>query len=80
MVEVKRKKSESFESLLRRFSRRLQQSGRALEARKIRFHTDKPNKNKQRASALRRMQIREKREYLLRIGQLKDEPRKISRR
>ncbi len=80
MVDVKRKKGESFESLLRRFSRRLQQSGKALEARKIRFYTDKPNKNKQRESALRRMEIREKREYLMRIGQLKDEPRKTARR
>lgn len=80
MVEVKRKKGESFESLLRRFGRRLQQSGKALEARKIRFYTDKPNKNKQRASALRRVEIREKRDYLARIGQLKDEPRKTGRR
>jgi ribosomal protein S21 len=80
VVDVKRKKGESFESLLRRFSRRLQQSGKALEARKIRFYSDKPNKNKQRQSALRRLEIREKREYLMRIGQLKDEPRKTSRR
>ncbi|MBI5370041.1 30S ribosomal protein S21 [Candidatus Uhrbacteria bacterium] len=80
MVEVKRKKTESFESLLRRFSRRLQQSGNALEARKIRFFAVDPNKNKQRASALRRNQIRLKREYLERIGQLKDEPRKTGRR
>jgi ribosomal protein S21 len=80
VVDVKRKKGESFESLLRRFSRRLQQSGKALEARKIRFYKDKPNKNKQRQSALRRLEIREKREYLMRIGQLKDEPRKTSRR
>ena len=76
MADVKRKKGESFESLLRRFSRRLQQSGKALEARKIRFYKNKPNKNKLRASALRRMEIREKREYLMRIGQLKEEPRK----
>lgn len=76
MVDVKRKKGESFESLLRRFSRRLQQSGKALEARKIRFHKDEPNKNKQRESALRRLKIRNKREYLMRIGQLKEEPRK----
>lgn len=73
MVEVKRKKGESFESLLRRFSRRLQQSGKALEVRKFRFHTHKPNKTKQKTSALRRMQLREKREYLLRTGQLTED-------
>lgn len=75
MVEVKRKKGESFESVLRRFSRRLQQSGKQLEVRKYRFHAPKLNKTKQKASALRRVEIREKREYLARIGQLKEEVR-----
>ena len=79
MVDVKRKKGESFESLLRRFSRRLQQSGKQLEVRKLRYHASKPNKNKQRESALRRLEIREKREYLARIGQLKEEVRPQSR-
>ncbi len=80
MVEVKRKKGESFESLLRRFGRRVQQSGKVLEARKIRFFAEKPNKNKVRESALRRLEMREKRDYLMRIGQLKEEPRKPARR
>lgn len=80
MVEVKRKKGESFESLLRRFGRRVQQSGKVLEARKIRFFAEKPNKNKVRESALRRLEMREKRDYLMRIGQLKEEPRKPVRR
>lgn len=80
MVEVKRKKGESFESLLRRFGRRIQESGKVLEARKIRFFSEKPNKNKVRESALRRLEKREKRDYLMRIGQLKEEPRKQSRR
>ncbi|MBI2475297.1 30S ribosomal protein S21 [Candidatus Uhrbacteria bacterium] len=79
MVDVKRKKGESFESLLRRFSRRLQQSGKQLEVRKLRYRASKPNKNKQRESALRRIEIREKREYLARIGQLKEEVRQPSR-
>ena len=80
MVEVKRRKGESFESLLRRYSRRLQQSGRALEARKLRFYASKPTKNKLKESALRRMEIREKREYLMRIGQLVEEPRTKQKR
>lgn len=80
VVEVKRKKAESFESLLRRFSRRLQQSGKALEVRKLRFHADKPNKTKLKESALRRLQIREKREYLIRVGQLKEETRPVNKR
>ena len=75
MVDVKRRKSESFESLLRRFTRRVQLSGRLLEARKYRFHSKDPNKTKQKESALRRLELREKREYLLKTGQLIEEKR-----
>lgn len=80
MVDVKRRKGESFESLLRRYSRRLQQSGNALEARKLRYHAPKPTKNKLKVSAIRRAEIRAKREYLSRIGQLVEEPRQSVRR
>lgn len=79
MVEVKRKKGESFEGVLRRFSRRLQQSGKQLEVRKYRFHAPKLSKTKQKASALRKIEIRVKRDYLARIGQLKEEEKKQSR-
>ncbi len=75
MVDVKRRKGESFESLLRRYSRRLQQSGNALEARKLRYFASKPTKNKLKVSAVRRLEIRDKRDYLSRIGQLVEEPR-----
>lgn len=70
MVEVKRRKGESFEGLMRRFSRRLSESGRMLEARKGRFHTPKPNKNAIRTSAIRGMKIRDRREYLIKSGRL----------
>ena len=80
MVDVKRRKGESFEGLLRRFGRRLQQSGNALEARKLRFHAAKPSKNKMKESALRGAKIREKREYLMRIGQLVETKRTRRRR
>lgn len=70
MVNVKRKKGESFESLYRRFSRRVQQSGSMLQMKKTRFHVDAPNKTKVKKSALRRMVARARREYLIRVGQL----------
>jgi len=73
MADVKRKKGESFESLLRRFTRRVQMSGRLLQAKKIRFHQDKPNKNKTHATALRRLKIRDEREYLIKTGQATEE-------
>ena len=80
MAEVKRRKGESFESLLRRFSRRIQQSGRLLEARKYRFHTPELSKSKKRASALRRLAMGAKREYLMKIGQFVEDPKKSARR
>jgi ribosomal protein S21 len=73
VAEVKRKKSETFESLLRRFHKKLQQSGRLIQSRKIRFHDKPKNKNQSRKDALRRNEINAKREYLIKIGKLKDE-------
>lgn len=73
MVEVKRKKGESFEALLRRFSRRVQESGRILQAKKIRFHTNEKSKSAQQAGALRRLYLSERREYMLKTGKMKEE-------
>ena len=69
-VEVKRKKGESFESFLRRFNKKLIQSGKLLQARKVRFYQDPVSKVKLRASALRRKEMSSKREYLRKIGKL----------
>jgi len=73
VAEIKRKKGETFESLLRRFNKKLQQSGRLIQSRKIRFFEKPKNKNKIRQEALRRKEINEKREYLKKIGKLKEE-------
>lgn len=73
MTEIKRKKGETFESLLRRFNKKLQQSGRLIQSRKIRFYERPKNKTKVRQEALRRKEIGEKREYLKKIGKLKEE-------
>ena len=74
MAEVKRKKGESFEALVRRFSKKVQQSGRILQAKKIRFHKPKKNKTAVRSAAARREEITVKREYLKKIGKLIEEP------
>lgn len=76
MVEVKRKKNETFDALLRRFSRRFQSSGTQIENKHRRFHDAGKNKNQQRESALRRVTKGEQYAYLLKTGQLKDEPKK----
>jgi ribosomal protein S21 len=74
MAEIKRKRGETFESLLRRFTRKVQQSGRLIQAKKIRFFDRPESQSKKRADALRRLEIQEEREYLKKIGKLKDEP------
>ena len=72
MPEIKRKPKESFESALRRFNKQVQQSGKLLTVRKIRFHTRNKNKRAQKESAMRRMKIETKKEYLRKVGKLKD--------
>ncbi len=74
MAEVKRKRGETFESLLRRFTRKVQQSGRLIQAKKVRFYERPKSEAKRRVTALRRLRIQEEREYLKKIGKLKDEP------
>ena len=76
MIEVKRRKGETFDSLLRRFQRRIQSSGKILQAKKVRFHKKDASRNKRRDSALRREEKRKSFEYKMKTGQLKDEPPK----
>lgn len=79
-MEVKRRKTESFESLFRRYMRRMQESGKALEVKKNRFHSEKPSKTKSRVSALRREEKRKMRDYLLRSGKLREDEGREPRR
>lgn len=78
-VDVKKKKGERFDSLLRRFNRRVIESGKVFQARKIRFHERAENKRTGRDRALRRMKVSEKREWLRKTGQLPDEKPRRSR-
>ena len=68
MVEVKRKDNENFDSLLRRFNRKIQQSGVLVRARKTRFFAPERSRNLQRTDAQRRSVMREVREELKRLG------------
>lgn len=56
MQGVSRKGSESFESLMRRFNRRIQQSGKLTSYRKKRYLEKEPSKTEQRMSAIRKEQ------------------------
>ncbi len=68
MVEVKRKDNESFESLLRRFNRKIQQSGILVRARKTRFFEPGKSRNLIRVAARRRTQLRVIRDELKKMG------------
>lgn len=58
MIQVRKKDRENAESLIRRFSRRIQQSGVLMQARRTRFQNDKKSKLKQREEALYKVKIR----------------------
>ncbi len=74
MGEIKRRKGETFDALLRRFQRHIQGSGKLIQAKKNRFSSKKQNRNKRRESALYRVTKRQTYNYLLKTGQLKEEP------
>lgn len=76
MVEIKKKKNETFDAMLRRFSRRFQSSGKQIESKRRRFHDGGPNKNQRREGALRRVTKGQEYAYLLKTGQLKEEPKR----
>jgi len=75
--EVKRKKGESFEAFLRRVKKRWQQSGKILQVKKIQFFDSAPNKNARRRSALHRLTVKQKMEYLEKIGKLPEDKKFI---
>ena len=72
MLEVKRKDGESFESLIRRFTKKTIQSGKILQAKKVRFFSKGKTKRALKEGALRRNKIGSKMDYLKRIGKLED--------
>jgi ribosomal protein S21 len=79
VVDVKKKKGERFDSLLRRFNKRVIQSGKIFQARKIRFHEPSPSRRKLKDKALRSKVVSEKREWLKKTGQLVEDNRRRRR-
>lgn len=68
MNTVKRKTSESFDALYRRFQRRIQQGGLVKEVRRRRYNDSVPNRNATRGKKVRGMAIAVKRQWLIRTG------------
>ncbi len=80
VVDVKKKKGERFDALLRRFNRRILESGKVFEARKGRHNERPENKRRLKERALRKLEIGEKREWLRKTGQLPEEFKRDRRR
>lgn len=80
MQEIKRRRGESFEAFVRRFNKRIQQSGTILQFKKVRYHAKPLSKNLQRKSALVRKARSEERAFLEKTGRLKEEPKRGGRR
>lgn len=80
MIEVKKKDRETAESLIRRFSRRIQQSGVLVRARRTRFRVDEKSKTKKREGALYKVKIRKEIDKLKKLGKFDDEALKNIRR
>jgi predicted Zn-dependent protease len=72
MVEVRRKKSESSEAMLRRFSKRVKKSGLVTRTKKNRYRAASKSENIKREEALSRLRNREEKERLKKIGKYED--------
>lgn len=73
MIEVRKKNKETAESLIRRFSRRIQQSAVLVQARRNRFRRDEKSKTEKRQEALYKVKIRKEIDKLKKLGKFDDE-------
>jgi ribosomal protein S21 len=67
-LEVKKQDRETSQGLVRRFSRRMKQSGILLSARKVRFFERPKSKQMRKRSALRREELRKEYELADKMG------------
>ncbi len=70
MVEVRKTERENSQNLIRRFTKRIQQSGILRVARKSRFHQRPKSKEMQKRAALRREQLKGEYEKLKKLGKV----------
>lgn len=70
MVEVRRRQHETTGAMLRRFTRRVQQSGILINARRLKSYKPAPSKRQTREHALRREKKTAERMQLDKLGKL----------
>jgi ribosomal protein S21 len=69
-LEIKRREKESVQSLVRRFTRAVQQSGILIRAREKMYRDREKSENLKREAALRREELRKKYEKLKKLGKI----------
>ncbi|HPL93145.1 MAG TPA: hypothetical protein PLB38_02595 [bacterium] len=72
MINAKRRKGETFESLIRRFNRLMVKSKKVILAKSKRFTTKEKNELALKNSALRRLQTKGRMDNLRRKGKLEE--------
>jgi len=75
-LEIKKEGRETSQNLVRRFSRRIKQSGILLRARKSRFWEKDKSPEMKKKSALRREQLKKEYEKLEKLGKAKPNGRR----
>lgn len=71
LIEVKKNPNENNGSLLRRFSRRIQESGIIRRVKGNRYNIRKESKLKMKKSALKKIDRRREIEHLRKLGKMK---------
>jgi ribosomal protein S21 len=67
-IEVKKQERETTQSLIRRFTKRVQKSGVLRRARDSRFHKRSKSRQMKKRAALRREQLRKEYQKLKKLG------------
>lgn len=73
MSGIKRRKNESFEAYMRRVKKIWQQSGKVLQVKKTQYYVGEKSRNMRRKSALHKLSVAQKMNYLKKIGRLPED-------
>lgn len=79
-LEVKKQNRENTQSLVRRFSRRIKQSGILNRVRRNRYRKRIKSENMQKRSALRKVELRKQRAFEEKMEKPNKNPRNYHRR
>jgi len=71
-LEILKQERETSQSLVRRFQKRIQQSGLLLQARKIRFRQRRKSEQMKKRAALRREELKKEYEKLKKLGKISE--------